>query len=190
MGERPIPVFYSPKQSAPYNESFSPSAQKPRLVIEAWQASGIPVQIVEPEPATLEELVCAHDRAMVEDILSGRRQNGFGNCLPEVNATLPWTSGSMRSAVMHAARTGDSSFSPTSGFHHAHWGSARGFCTFNGLMVAALALREAVADARIAILDCDCHYGDGTEDIIARTSSSAWVSHCVWCTGRGAIEGG
>ena len=176
MAQKTIPVFYSPKQSAARNDSFSPSAGKPALVVAAWQASGIPVEIIEPEPASIEELSRVHDRRFVEDVLAGRRDNGFYNRIPEVNAALPWTSGSLRSAVMHAARNGEGSFSPTSGFHHAHWDAAGGFCTFNGLMVSAAALRAHDRSARIAILDCDMHFGDGTADIITRLSLD-WVSH-------------
>jgi acetoin utilization deacetylase AcuC-like enzyme len=174
---RSIPVFYSPRQTAPRNESFSPTAQKPALVVDAWKGLGLRLEIIEPEPATVDELARAHDRRYVEDVLAGRRDNGFDNRIPEVNATLPWTSGSLRSAVMHAARTKESCFSPTSGFHHASYDSAYGFCTFNGLMVAAHALRAQEPAARVAILDCDQHYGDGTEDIIQRTHSRGWVSH-------------
>ena len=175
--QRAIPIFYSPRQTAPHNKSFSPSAGKPALVVEAWKATALPLEIIEPAPATVDELCRAHDRAYVEDVLSGARPNGFGNTMPEVNATLPWTSGSLRSAVMHAAHSKESCFSPTSGFHHAHYDNAYGFCTFNGLMVAALALRAGMPSARVAILDCDMHFGDGTEDIIERTGSRDWIQH-------------
>ena len=42
-----------------------------------------------------------------------------------------------------------------------------GFCTFNGLMVTALALKEEGVK-RIGILDLDMHYGNGTDDIIGK----------------------
>ena len=172
-----IPVFYSPNQTATHNVSYSPSAQKPARVVEAWLQTGIPLRIVAPEPASIDELARAHDREYVEGVLSGRIDNGFDNRLPKVNATLPWTSGSLRSAVMHAAQTGESCFSPTSGFHHAGYASGGGFCTFNGLMVAAHVLRAANPAARVAIIDCDAHYGNGTDNIIGETSASSWVAH-------------
>jgi acetoin utilization deacetylase AcuC-like enzyme len=174
---RPIPVFYSPKQTAPHNVSYSPSAQKPARVVEAWLQTGIPLNIIEPEPATIDELARAHDREYVRAVLDGRVSNGFGNTLAEVNATLPWTSGSLRSAVLQSARTGESTFSPTSGFHHASYADGGGFCTFNGLMVAAFALRAGEPATRVAIIDCDRHYGNGTDDIIARTNAGSWIAH-------------
>jgi len=57
----------------------------------------------------------------------------------------------------------------SSGFHHAGYDSCGGFCTFNGLMVTAMALlRRHESVSRVAIIDADQHYGDGTDDIIER----------------------
>jgi acetoin utilization deacetylase AcuC-like enzyme len=53
----------------------------------------------------------------------------------------------------------------SSGLHHARAGSGAGFCTFNGLVIAA---REALsAGARsVLILDLDAHCGGGTALLI------------------------
>ena len=51
-----------------------------------------------------------------------------------------------------------------------------GFCTFNGLTVAALQLKAENRVRRVAILDSDYHYGDGTEDIIAALKID-WIRH-------------
>jgi acetoin utilization deacetylase AcuC-like enzyme len=52
-----------------------------------------------------------------------------------------------------------------SGFHHAHADHGEGFCTFNGLVVTIDALRAAGAAQRIAVLDMDLHYGNGTASL-------------------------
>jgi acetoin utilization deacetylase AcuC-like enzyme len=83
-----------------------------------------------------------------------------------VAATLPYTSGSMLSAARAAMRLGIA-IAPCSGFHHARWAQAAGYCTFNGLMVSARVLLEDGSASRVGILDADMHYGDGTDDIIA-----------------------
>ena len=54
-----------------------------------------------------------------------------------------------------------------SGFHHAHADHGEGFCTFNGLVVAAEALWAAGAVAHVAVLDLDLHYGNGTASLAA-----------------------
>src|SRR5205823_5644798 len=43
--------------------------------------------------------------------------------------------------------------------------TAQMFCTFNGLMVAALSLLRAKKVRRVLILDLDQHFGNGTEEI-------------------------
>jgi acetoin utilization deacetylase AcuC-like enzyme len=174
-----LKVFYSRHQTAPHNLSRSPSAQKPALVVRAWEATGVRLEIVEPRPATLADLCRAHDPAYVRAVLAGRVPNGFGNTDPAVNATLPWTSGSMMSAAEWAVTEGRPALSPTSGFHHAGWDFGAAYCTFNGLMVAALALHARKLVRRVAILDLDQHFGDGTRDILHRLGIS-WMRHYTY----------
>lgn len=164
-----IPVFYSPKQVVDADLGASPSARKPPLVLESWRAARFSFEVLEPSPVTAEDLSRAHAPDFVQDILTCRRSNGFGNRLAAVANSLPWTSGSMLSAARHLVRTGGPvAVSPTSGFHHASFRKAEGFCTFNGLMVTLLALRADGVTGRIGILDLDEHFGNGTDDIIRR----------------------
>lgn len=64
-------------------------------------------------------------------------------------------------AIVNSERAG----SLSSGLHHASRKKGKGFCTFNGLAVAA---RQAVEmeESRVLILDFDAHAGGGTWDII------------------------
>src|SRR5574342_957518 len=157
----PIPVFFSSKMVAD-SRCVSPSAAKPAKVVESWQRQ-FPIVLVEPAPVTVDDYCRAHDRTFVEDVLACRQDNGFGNRSPEVAASLPYTAGSMLSAARHLLKHGGAAAAPCSGFHHAGHMRSEGFCTFNGLMVAALALREEGVK-RIGILDLDMHYGNGTDD--------------------------
>jgi acetoin utilization deacetylase AcuC-like enzyme len=161
-----VKVFYTPRQTVLDHVGFSPSARKPAEVVASWQRLGVPLELVEPVPATIDELALAHDRAYVEGVLQCRIANGFGNRLPSVAASLPWTVGSFRDAARHSLRTREIAASPTSGFHHARWDNGHGFCTFNGLVVAARVLLRDGAGL-IGILDADEHFGDGTDHILA-----------------------
>lgn len=170
-----IPVFYTFKMVAE-SGCESPSAAKPIQVVESWQRQ-FSVEILEPVPVTVDEFSRAHDRRFVEDVLACRRDNGFGNTSPAVARSLPYTSGSMLSAARHALGTGKAAAAPCAGFHHATWDKSMGFCTFNGLMVTALALlHDGVA--RVGILDLDMHYGNGTDHIIEKLGlTEAAVCH-------------
>jgi acetoin utilization deacetylase AcuC-like enzyme len=170
-----LPVYYTPRMVAD-SASFSPSAAKPAQVVAAWQERGLPIEIIEPVPVTVEQLARAHDLGHVERILAGRAPNGFGNSSPEVAATLVHTSGAMLSAARRAIAARSVACAPVSGFHHATHRRAGAFCTFNGLMVAALALHHEDRVERVGILDYDMHYGDGTDAIIEETGA-AFVVH-------------
>ena len=171
-------VFYSQHQSVSDNDSYSPSAGKPAHLVAQW-LERYPIEIVEPQPVTPEEFQLAHDPAYVQGVLSRQKRNGFGNTLASVAAALPWTTGSLVSAVRHVLAHGGVACSPTSGFHHARYNGSYGFCTFNGLIVAAQLVRSQLA--RVGIFDCDYHYGDGTDDII-RHLGLDYISH--YTTGK------
>jgi acetoin utilization deacetylase AcuC-like enzyme len=171
-----IPVFYTPKQVA-VTTSMSPSAGKPASVVASWQERGLPIRIVEPKPVTVDDFALALDRNFVEDVLACRRDNGFNDRSAQVAASLPWTTGSMLSAARHVLAHGGAAAAPCSGFHHAQYDRPYGFCTFNGLIVTAMKLKAEGRIARIGILDCDQHFGDGTEALIERHNASDLIVH-------------
>ena len=171
-----IPVFYTPQQVAT-TDSISPSAGKPAAVLASWQALRLPIRIIAPEPVTVDDFALAHERHFVESVLALQQDNGFGNRSAEVAAALPWTTGSMLGAARHVLEHGGVAAAPCSGFHHARYDFPSGFCTFNGLMVTALKLKAEGRVVRIGILDCDQHFGDGTQALITRHEASHWIAH-------------
>ena len=161
-----IPVFFMPEMVAD-SKSFSPSSGKPGLVVKAWEDYGFPIEVRQFQPCSIADLARAHDVEFVEDVLTSCRKNGFGNNDRNVAMSLPFTCGSMVAALDAALSNGIGAVSPTSGFHHAGFDFAGGFCTFNGLMVAAMKHPEL----NIGILDFDYHYGNGTDNIIDKLGS-------------------
>jgi acetoin utilization deacetylase AcuC-like enzyme len=169
-----VTVFYSERIDA-NAQSFSPSASKPREVVSSWRQQFPSLVYRAPRPASVEELCLAHSAHYVREVLAFRSPNGFGNCLPDVAASLPYTSGAMIEAARAAVREGVA-VAPVSGFHHACYAEGGGYCTFNGLVVAACVLhREGFAE-RVGILDFDEHYGNGTMDIV-RQLRLDWIEH-------------
>jgi len=171
-----IPVFYTPKMVANFS-SFSPSAGKPARVIGAWQRLDLPIEIIDFEPVSADQFKLVHNPGYVDRVLSCEVNNGFKNKLPEVAASLHYTSGSMLAAAREAIRNGRVAAAPCSGFHHARFTSGHGFCTFNGLMVTAMTLKAEGLVDRVGILDFDMHYGDGTEELIKQHHAESWIEH-------------
>ena len=154
---------------------YSPSGEKPSAVYADW----IEQNLIEPvafESVSQEDLYLGHSTAYVEGVFSGKTNNGHGNKSLDVAESTRWTVGSMVAAAREAVQS-RVACSPSSGFHHAHYGAGGGFCTFNGLIVASRKLLAEGLVRRVGILDCDWHYGDGTADIIRRLKLENEIVH-------------
>jgi acetoin utilization deacetylase AcuC-like enzyme len=160
-----IPVFYRAEMLAKVR-SFSPSAAKPRAVVEDWKKAEAPIEVKNFEPLLASDLKRVHNADFVDAVLAGLRNNGFGSREPEVARSCLYTTGAMIAAAIEALRNRQVAVAPVSGFHHAGYVSCGGFCTFNGLMATAVLLRRRNLAQRVGILDLDQHYGNGTDDII------------------------
>jgi acetoin utilization deacetylase AcuC-like enzyme len=134
-------------------------------VAAAWQRKG--GKVIEPRPATREELSRVHTAAYLDEIEStaGRAAmldpDTFTSTATQEIALL--AAGAAIDAARHAWTHGE----PTLALvrppgHHAETGRAMGFCFYNNIAVAAAALRAAGA-ARVAIVDIDVHHGNGTQ---------------------------
>lgn len=174
---KPLQIFYKDDQSVPSHIQLrSPSASKPALLVRRWFESERNIEFADFNPVTKEDFYLAHDKKFVNDILACQKDNGFGTRHLEVAAALPWTTGSFYAAALSAYQNKTITCSPVAGFHHAEYMEAMGFCTFNGLMVAAIKLHQQYPNIKIGILDCDHHYGNGTDDIINKKGIT-YISH-------------
>jgi len=175
-----VPVFYSPEMVAEmvaHFDSFSPSAGKPASVVDAWLSLGLPIELLAPVPVTIAQLKHVHSADYVDKILACEIKNGFGNKLPDVVNTLPFTTGAMLCAAREAIKNGKVAVAPCSGFHHAGYESAFGYCTFNGLIVSAFVLKAEGLVNKVGILDFDMHEGDGTDALIEHHKAASWIKH-------------
>lgn len=164
---RELPVFFRPELMAT-SRFFAPGTFKPAACVQDWIEHRLPIAVCSFEPATVADLCLAHDKQYVEGVLAGRLRNGFGGTQADVAASLPYTTGAMMAAAEEAVLSDGVTCAPVSGFHHARYDAASGYCTFNGLIIAARHLQTQGLARRIGILDLDQHYGDGTDQILQR----------------------
>lgn len=164
----PYPIFYRPEMSIKNVDPFCESAGKPAEFMDMIRTRGPAAPIFSFNPVTKEDLYLVHDRTYVDGVFEGTTLNGFENRDMRVVQACLYTVGSLVAATNFAGNTSQQACSPSSGFHHAGYGWGGGYCTFNGLMVAAAKFLQTHPTAKIGILDCDFHYGDGTADILRR----------------------
>ncbi len=161
-----------------WNESYTASeypfdtTRKSGHIAEAIRAGGAEVRLVDPDTSTerASELIrSVYDREYVAAVTTGS---------PEGLATsqgFAWDPGIPAMAVAHSAGqvagvthvlSGKDRVagSLSSGLHHARADVGAGFCTFNGLAVAARAATELGAE-RTLILDLDAHCGGGARSM-------------------------
>lgn len=121
--------------------------------------------------ATMAELALAHDAGYVSAVLDGtvsaeiQRRIGLPWSETLVARSLATTGGSI--AAARSALEYGLSGQLAGGTHHAHRDFGSGYCVFNDLAVAALAMLIEGKVSRIAIIDLDVHQGDGNAAILA-----------------------
>jgi acetoin utilization deacetylase AcuC-like enzyme len=163
-----IDAFYHPGFAAPIGDHVMPMGKFALVAAGLRTMRGF--RLLEPRPATEEDLSRVHTRAYIEAIRSGApRSLAESQKFPWSPALYPsvcLTNGACIEAAHRALGEGVAA-AVASGFHHAHADHGEGFCTFNGLLVASEALRCRGDVTTIAILDLDLHYGNGTASLAA-----------------------
>jgi len=128
-----------------------------------------PGDFVAPRPASVEDLLLAHDTEWVVRLKSGTltyqdilrleipysRQMAQAFCLAAGGTIL---------AAQLALESGVG-FNVGGGFHHAFPDHGEGFCAINDIAVAIRRLQRDGAIRRAMVVDCDVHHGNGTATI-------------------------
>ena len=171
-----ITAYHDPGFAAPIGDHVMPM-RKFQLVADAI-AHRDGVRVEAPAPVAPEDLLRVHTQAYVEAVRTGEPR-----ALAE-SQKFPWspvlwpsvllTNGGALAAAERALADGVAA-AVASGFHHSHADHGEGFCTFNGLVVAAEALRARGRVGRVAVVDLDLHYGNGTASLCA---TRPWLFNC------------
>ena len=163
-----VRVFYSPKYVGS-GYAFD-TTRKAKWVADSLAASPISgIELIEPDSLTEDQVAAVHDAEYVRAVRTGTprglaESQGFSwdsGLWPMVLAS----NGGAVAAALAALENGIAG-SLSSGLHHARHARGAGYCTFNGLAIAA---REALAAGAksVLILDLDAHCGGGTASLIA-----------------------
>jgi acetoin utilization deacetylase AcuC-like enzyme len=125
-------------------------------------------EIIQPEPATHEDLLLVHTPEYLDDLEHARR-TARTSCseMPltvEIARAYVLAAGGTTRAAREALGCG-AGVTLGGGFHHAFADLASGFCYVNDLAVAIRVLQRDEQVRRAAVVDCDLHQGNGTAHV-------------------------
>ncbi|MBI2680165.1 MAG: histone deacetylase [Candidatus Solibacter usitatus] len=161
-------LFYCDHYTIPLPAGHKFPAAKYRLLRELLAGEG-QFQMEAAPLAEFEAITLAHDPEFARRFLVGAldplamRRIGFPWSEELTRRTLASLGGTLAAAGDALARGFGGNLA--GGTHHAFRSEGAGFCVFNDIAVAILALRRAGRAARAAVVDLDVHQGDGTAAI-------------------------
>jgi len=163
-----VNVYYSPDYVG--SAYAFETTRKAKWLVDSLSTAPIAnVALVPPPPLTLEQVIAVHDADYVRAVQTGVPRNLAESQKFVWDAGL-WpmvlaSNGGTSAAALDALRNGIAG-SLSSGLHHARRDRGAGYCTFNGLVLAAHAALAAGAKS-VLILDLDAHCGGGTASLIS-----------------------
>lgn len=137
--------------------------------------------------ASTEQLKRAHTDNYVDELLAQKLAPGESLRLDADTAINPWSCDAARRAAgavvdaVDTVLTGDlqrafCNVRPPG--HHAEHDKAMGFCLFNSIAVGALHAIHQHGLQRVAVVDFDVHFGNGSSDILRGTEQILLLSSC------------
>ena len=170
-------LFYSPYYYADIGEDHVFPIKKFELVRDVLVREGTlqPNEIVEPEPAKLEDLHLVHTKDYISRLVNGTLTT------KEIRKLgLPWSESLVRRSFHAISGTIEAtkialvdgvSSNLAGGTHHAYPDRGEGFCVLNDVAVAIRVLQRDNLAKRFLIVDCDVHQGNGTAFIFKNDES-------------------
>ena len=165
-------IFFS-KKCLQYLQPGHP--ESPKRVSSAYQflkTKGF--EFIEPVLCEDEDILLAHTPKLLNEV---KKESFFDTDTPNLPGIFEHARLSAGSAINAAESClkGEKTFSlmrPPG--HHATRNNLGGFCYFNNIAIASLKVKEKAG--KIAIIDFDCHHGNGTEDIFLGKKDFLYLS--------------
>lgn len=131
-------------------------------------------EFIEPSPCSEEDILLAHTPELLKSVKGERFFDMDTPALPGIFDHAMLAAGSaVNAAFLCLERETTFSLMRPPG-HHATRDSLGGFCYFNNIAIAALKAGQKAG--KTAIIDFDCHHGNGTEDIFLGKEGFLYLS--------------
>jgi acetoin utilization deacetylase AcuC-like enzyme len=166
-------IFYSDHVPLPLPDGHRFPAPKYRLLAERVRSARLvpPEDLLPAPPAGDRDILRVHLREYWEKVVTGTldakeiRRIGFPWSLELVERTRLSVGGTL--AACRAALEEGFAANLAGGTHHAYPDHGEGYCVLNDVAIAARAMQAEGRAARVVVIDCDVHQGNGTAAIFA-----------------------
>jgi acetoin utilization deacetylase AcuC-like enzyme len=155
-------IFYSASCLDYRSQGHPESPERVCSIVNRLKADGF--QFLPPVPCSVEDLLLVHDLQMIQAVRDGTFIDPDTPSLPGIFRHAALAAGSAICAMRDAVGGGTAFSLMRPPGHHATRTRVMGFCYFNNIAVASARFLADYPSKRIAILDIDCHHGNGTED--------------------------
>jgi acetoin utilization deacetylase AcuC-like enzyme len=181
----PFKLIYHPGYDLNLGEHVFPS-RKYRLIHDQLldEGSADPLDFVEPQPVSDEDVQRVHDTGWVHRLKTGTMTEE-----EVIRLEIPYSEAMVNGFWLAAGGTILASrnalrdrigFNIGGGFHHAFPGHGEGFCAIHDVAIAIRTLQYERAIERAMVVDCDVHQGNGTAAIFAGDTSVLTLSLHQW----------
>ncbi len=168
-----LKAFYSDTFVLPLPEGHRFPMSKYRRLRERLLEEAVlaPADLLVPEPASWDALRLAHSAAYVDAVATGtlaadiQRRIGFPWSPEMVERSRRSVGATIAAAHMVVGSGHHVAANLAGGTHHAFRDRGEGYCVFNDVAVAVRVLQRDHHVARVAVVDCDVHQGNGTAAI-------------------------
>jgi len=139
------------------------------------------VFMLQPEPASKQDLLRVHDEGYVNLIFNlGEQSRPYDIETPVspqiLEATMLIVGGALEAGKAIYEGRVDRAVALGCGYHHAGRNYGGGFCLFNDIAVMIEYLREKFRLKRAMVIDYDVHFGNGTSDIYYEDPNVLFIS--------------
>ncbi|TVV76856.1 histone deacetylase [Sphingomonas solaris] len=175
-----IPVVHHADYITPPNPATRYRWSKNQMVRDLLRGEGMRIEWIEPPAMPLHWIAAVHDPAYVAEVVGAsvpkekERRIGFAVNEPVARRAVRVPGGTWTAAL--TALTRGYAVNIAGGSHHALHDTGAGYCVFNDLAIAAHRLVTEGAVARVLVVDCDVHQGDGTARLTADMAGIATYS--------------
>lgn len=165
-------ILFSPRCLEYESPGHPENPQRVKAAYEFLKQKGM--SFLEPRPCQEEDIFLVHSQVLLDEV---KNNHFFDADTPNLKGIFEYARLAAGSAILaqEAALEGENAFSlmrPPG--HHAGKDFLGGFCYFNNI---AIATTKALGEVkRAAILDLDCHHGNGTQDIFLGNERVLYVS--------------